>query len=126
MRVCVYMSVCMLLRVRPHGDAHNQHENMLLIGPNPIHQVHVHFFWIYLWLTRIIRAPLNSIALLMDCQQPDACLGEYGRGLSRALLSEPVWLPQLEAPLVVEQAKFSLGGAFPFSLRFHQEVSWAL
>ena len=51
-------------------------------------------------------------------------MGPYGEGIAAALLSEPVWLSQLEQPLVIDQVKFSMGGTFPFSLWNQQPVGF--
>ena len=85
--------------------------------------MHVHFFWIWLWLVHIVRLGARQVDLLMDCDPPDACLGRYGIGLATALLSEPMWLSQQERPIVIGQLKFSLGGAWPFKLWEHHQVT---
>lgn len=92
-------------------------------GPNPTHQVHVTFLWIWLWLEHIAKLKPRQVQLLMDCENPDGCLGRYGEGLAKALLSDPTWLPTLAEPLVINKLKVSLGGTFPFSLWTHQPVS---
>ena len=39
-------------------------------GPNPTHQVHVTFFWIWLWLIHIVQLKARQVELLMDCTDP--------------------------------------------------------
>lgn len=77
--------------------------------------VNVHFFWIWLWLVHVVQLAARQVNLLLDAHDVDASLGCYGEGLARALLSEPVCLPQEQVPLVIGQAKFSLGGTWPFA-----------
>lgn len=91
-------------------------------GPNPTHQVNVHFFWIWLWLVHIAKLGARQVSLLVDCSQLDACLGRYGQGFARALLSEPVLLQGAAEPLVIDKLKFSVGGNWPFALHEYHQV----
>ena len=63
--------------------------------------------------------------MLSDCPDISACMGPYGVGLATAILSEPIQLPLLTEPLVIDRVKFGLGGTFPFSLWEMQPVSHA-
>ncbi|KAK9794067.1 hypothetical protein WJX73_004083 [Symbiochloris irregularis] len=87
-----------------------------LTGANPTHQIHLHFFWIWLWLVHTVHRPAGKVSLLLDCDDVNLCMGPYGVGLATALLSEPLQLPSLPEPLVVDRIKFGIGGTFPFSL----------
>lgn len=44
-------SVCCSLHLSPR----------LLAGPNPTHQVHIHFFWIWAWMSRMLRIQPRSL-----------------------------------------------------------------
>ncbi|KAK9792075.1 hypothetical protein WJX73_010325 [Symbiochloris irregularis] len=87
-----------------------------LTGGNPTHQLHIHFFWIWMWLVHIVERAAGQVSLLLDCEDVNVCMGTYGIGLAKAILSEPIQLRSLTEPLVVDRIKFGLGGTFPFSL----------
>ena len=82
----------------------------------------MHFFWIWLWLARVARLAPGRLTLLADCHAGHACMGEYGRGIARALLSEPILMPLLSRPIVLDRVKFGLGGDWPFPLWEHRQV----
>ena len=73
-------------------------------GPNPAHVVNIDFFWIWPWLLHVVQLVAKHAAqvdLLLDAHDLEATLGCNGRSLARKLLSDPVWLPQEQLPLVI-------------------------
>lgn len=91
-------------------------------GPNPTHQMHITFFWIWMWLLHTVKLATRQVHLLVDCDEPQWCMGTYGIGLAKALLSDPIWMPQSAEPIAIDEVKFGMGGTFPYSLWEMQPV----
>ena len=105
-----------------------------LSGPNPTHQLNIHFYNIYLWMKKS-GIPSGELQLVVDCPEPSKMLGAYGIGLGRAL-GDLHFLPQLPPVTTFDQVKFSLPVGFQFDIHKHEldktldcnlmELTWAV
>ena len=84
-----------------------------LSGPNPTHQLNIHFYYIYLWMKRT-GIKIGDLSLVIDCHEPE-WLGSYGMGLAKAF-GTMHFLYELPQATTFERVKFSEPGRFPFDL----------
>ncbi len=106
----------------------------MLSGPNPTHQLNIHFYHMYLWMKKngIEMGDLNIVA---DCPYPSKCMGTYGVGLARAF-GTLYFLPQLPPVTLFDKVKFSMSVGFPFDIHKYEldktldcnflELTWAV
>ena len=88
-----------------------------LSGPNPTHQLNVHFYYIYLWMkSEGIR--IGDLQLVIDTYEPK-WIGSYGLGLAKAF-GTMYFLHELPQVTTFERVKFSVPGAFPFDLDHYE------
>lgn len=105
-----------------------------LSGPNPTHQLNIHFYHIYQWMKQR-DIPLGSLNIVVDCHTPDRCMGTYGIGLAKAFGSLH-FLPDLPQLTSFDLVKFSLPGGFPFDIHKYEmdktldcnfvELTWSI
>lgn len=84
-----------------------------LDGPNPTHQLNIHFYFIYLWMKRV-GIKIGDLNLVIDCHDPH-WIGTYGLGLAKAF-GTMHFLNELPQATTFERVKFSEPGQFPFHL----------
>ena len=88
-----------------------------LSGPNPTHQLNIHFYFIYLWMKRAgIR--FGNLNLVIDCYEP-GWIGSYGLGLAKAF-GTMQFLNELPQVTTFEHIKFSEPMGFPFDLNYYE------
>lgn len=90
-----------------------------LSGPNPTHQLNIHFYHVYIWMKEH-NIPVGSLNIVADCYTPEWCLGTYGTGLAKAL--GPLhFLPQLPSLTTFDRVKFSMSTfGFPFDIHKYE------
>ena len=88
-----------------------------LSGPNPTHQLNIHFYYIYLWMKRA-GINIGDLNLVIDCHEPK-WIGSYGMGLAKAFGSLR-FLHELPQATTFERVKFSEPGRFPFDLEKYE------
>lgn len=89
-----------------------------LSGPNPTHQLNIHFYYIYIWMKQAgIR--MGELNLVIDCSEPAEWIGSYGLGLAEAF-GTLRFLHQLPQASLFDQVRFSLPGGFPFDIHFYE------
>ncbi|KAL0025597.1 hypothetical protein WJX79_006073 [Trebouxia sp. C0005] len=59
----------------------------MLSGPNPTHQLNIHFYHIYVWM-KTHGIEMGELNIVADCPNPSKCMGPYGIGLARAFGSD--------------------------------------
>lgn len=106
----------------------------MLSGPNPTHQLNIHFYNIYSWMKEN-QIQMGDLELVVDCQEPARCMGPYGTGLARAFGTLRL-LPQLPAVTMFDQVTFSMPVGFPFDIHKYEldktldckflELTWAV
>ena len=84
-----------------------------LSGPNPTHQLNIHFYYIYLWMKRA-GIKIGDLSLVIDCHEPE-WIGSYGIGLAKAF-GNMRFLHELPQATTFERVKFSEPGRFPFDI----------
>ena len=106
----------------------------MLSGPNPTHQLNIHFYHIYVWMKKhgIEMGDLNIVA---DCPNPSICMGPYGIGLARAF-GKLHFLPELPPVTLFDEVTFSMSVGFPFDIHKYEldktldcnflELTWAV
>ncbi len=106
----------------------------MLSGPNPTHQLNIHFYHVYVWMKKhaIEMGDLNIVA---DCPDPSKCMGPYGIGLARAF-GQLHFLPELPPVTLFDEITFSLPAGFPFDIHKYEldktldcnflELTWAV
>ena len=105
-----------------------------LSGPNPTHQLNIHFYNIYVWMKKS-GIPFGELQLVVDCPEPSKMLGAYGIGLARAF-GDLHFLPRLPPVTTFDQVKFSMPVGFQFDIHKHEmdktldcnlmELTWAV
>lgn len=90
----------------------------MLSGPNPTHQLNIHFYYIYLIMKRH-NMPMGHLNIVIDCPEPIKHIGGYGLGLAEAF-GTVRYLHGLPKMTTFEQIKWSLPGGFPFDLHYHE------
>lgn len=93
-----------------------------LSGPNPTHQLNIHFYFIYLWMKRV-GIKIGDLNLVIDCYEPD-WIGSYGLGLAKAF-GTVHFLHELPQATVFEHVKFSEPMGFPFDLNYYETYKTA-
>ena len=88
-----------------------------LSGPNPTHQLNIHFYFIYLWMKRA-GIKIGNLNLVIDCGEPD-WIGSYGLGLAKAF-GTMRFLNELPQATTFERVKFSEPMWFPFDLEHYE------
>lgn len=89
-----------------------------LSGPNPTHQLNIHFYHIYKWMKEH-QISMGALNIVVDCYRPDWCLGTYGIGLARAF-GALHFLPELPQLTSFDELKFSMPVGFPFDLHKYE------
>lgn len=90
----------------------------MLSGPNPTHQLNIHFYHIYLMMKRN-NIPMGKLNIVIDCYEAKEHIGTYGLGLAEAF--GPVrLLHQLPKMTTFEQVKWSLPAGFPFDIHYYE------
>ena len=93
-----------------------------LSGPNPTHQLNIHFYFIYLWMKRT-GIKIGNLNLVIDCDEP-AWIGSYGLGLAKAF-GTMHFLNELSQATTFESVKFSEPMWFPFDLECYEAYKTA-
>ena len=88
-----------------------------LSGPNPTHQLNIHFYYMYLWMTSE-GIKMGDLNLVIDCYEPH-WIGSYGLGLAKAF-GTMHFLHELPQATTFEQVRFSVAGRFPFDLHYYE------
>ena len=88
-----------------------------LSGPNPTHQLNIHFYYIHLWMKRA-GIKIGDLNLVIDCYEPN-WIGSYGLGLAKAF-GTMHFLNELPQATTFERVKFSEPGRFPFDLNYYE------
>ena len=103
-------------------------------GPNPTHQLNIHFYHVYVWMKQN-RIQMGNLNIVVDCADLSMCLGTYGIGLANAF-GTLYALPHLPPITIFDQVKFSLSVGFPFDIHKYEldktldcsflELTWAV
>ena len=90
----------------------------MLSGPNPTHQLNIHFYYIYLMMKRHNIA-MGHLNIVIDCPEPIKHIGTHGLGLAEAF-GTVRYLHGLPKMTTFEQIKWSLPAGFPFDLHYYE------
>ena len=93
-----------------------------LSGPNPTHQLNIHFYFIYLWMKRA-GIKIGDLNLVIDCYKLE-WIGSYGLGLAKAF-GAIHFLHELPQATSFEHIKFSEPMWFPFDLNYYETYKTA-
>ena len=106
----------------------------MLSGPNPTHQLNIHFYAMYVWMKKN-NMQMGDLQIVADCPYPTKCMGTYGIGLARAFGSLR-FLPELPSVTTFDEVKFSMSVGFPFDIHKYEldktldcdflELTWAV
>ena len=93
-----------------------------LSGPNPTHQLNIHFYFIHLWMKHA-GIEFGHLNLVIDCYEPH-WIGSYGLGLAKAF-GTMHFLHELPQATTFEHVKFSEPMWFPFDLNYYETLKTA-
>ena len=106
----------------------------MLSGPNPTHQLNIHFYHIFVWMKKH-GVEMGDLTIVADCPDPSKCMGPYGIGLARAF-GKLHFLPELPPVTVFDEITFSMSVGFPFDIHKYEldktldcnflELTWAV
>lgn len=106
----------------------------MLSGPNPTHQLNIHFYNIYVWMKKS-GIEMGDLHIVVDCHNPSQCMGAYGMGLAEAFGSLH-FLPALPPVTMFDEVTFSMSVGFPFDIHKYEldktldctflELTWAV
>lgn len=89
-----------------------------LSGPNPTHQLNIHFYYIYIWMKQT-GIKMGELNLIIDCSESHDWIGPYGLGLAKAF-GTVTFLQDLPKVSMFDRIRFSLPGGFPFDIHFYE------
>lgn len=106
----------------PAADRLHLHGATLLVGrlsgPNPTHQLNIHFYYIWIWMKQK-GIKMGQLNLIIDCSEPLEWIGPYGLGLAKAF-GTMRFLHELPQATTFDQVRFSLHGGFPFDIHYYE------
>lgn len=89
-----------------------------LSGPNPTHQLNIHFYYIYIWMKQT-GIKMGDLNLIIDCSESHDWIGPYGLGLAKAF-GTLTFLQDLPKVTTFDKIRFSLPGGFPFDIHYYE------
>lgn len=89
-----------------------------LSGPNPTHQLNIHFYFIYIWMKQT-GIKMGELNLIIDCSESYDWIGPYGLGLAEAF-GTLTFMQDLPKVSTFDKIRFSLPGGFPFDINYYE------